>query len=83
MVLLGVAGPPTCDSGCVATVQDRPAQDPDRSQVAPAEDKRRIRQPVDYIYPPPLDNKQRGPRRGDFWSRDELDRAFGRPAFEW
>jgi hypothetical protein len=29
------------------------------------------------MYPPPLDDRQqRGPLRGDFWTPDDLDRAF-------
>jgi hypothetical protein len=80
LAMVGTAGLPACDSGCVAGAQDRPVGAPDRPQVVPAQDgkadKRRIRQPVDYIYPPPLNDRRRGPLRGDFWADDEIKQIF-------
>jgi hypothetical protein len=80
--MLGVGGLPRCDSGCVANAEDRrPAPVP-----VQGEQRRHVRQPVDYIYPPPVGEEQRGSLRGDFWTPQERDRVFrqdwNRPGFE-
>lgn len=78
LAMMGIAGLPTCDSGCVASAEDgRPAVDSSRPQAVPAGGARgRVREPVDYIYPPPLGEEQRGSLRGDFWTPAEFDRTF-------
>jgi hypothetical protein len=70
LAMTGAAG--LCDSGCIANAEDR------RPAPVPVQDEqqRRVREPVDYIYPPPVGEQQHGPVRGDFWTPAEFDRAF-------
>jgi hypothetical protein len=76
LAMVGTAGVPTCDSCCVARAADGRPQQPD---VIPAQNgtsqPRPMRERVDYIYPPPL-NEQREPLRGDFWDPQDVDRTF-------
>jgi hypothetical protein len=80
LAMMGPVGLPACDSGCVASAEDRPARDADPPQPVRAQESRGMRQPVDYIYPPPLDDTQRGRLVGDFWTDGQMRRIFDPPA---
>src|SRR5688572_16866496 len=72
LAMLGAGVLPRCDSGCIANAEDR------RPAPVPVQDEQRrhVRQPVDYIYPPPVGEEQRGPLRGDFWTPAEFERVI-------
>ena len=88
VTVLGVAGPPACDSGFVARAEEAPPalKKSDRLPIPPARETSGGWPPQsDWRYLPEqlprlLYEKQRGPLRGDFWTKDETKELFTPPS---
>ena len=88
VAVTGVAGPLTCDSGGVARAEEAPPalKKSDRLPFPPARETAWDWPPQsNWRYMPEhlprlLYEKQRGPLRGDFWTKDEIKELFDPPA---
>jgi hypothetical protein len=87
LAMMGAAGPLSCDAGCAARGEDArpvPKTYPDDSGLVPMPVEHEMVQRRYEWLMRELERqkreheKRRNPSRGDFWTRDELKRYFGR-----
>jgi hypothetical protein len=86
--MLAAAGPPICDSGCIARAEDaRPAlkksdflRIPAAREIVPSQYEslmHQVRRQAAEEYNPNVERESRRKfRRGDFWPQKDFDRAF-------